>query len=319
MRLELELKTAEQMIKERFRGVLAPVVTPFKRDLSPDSERFISLCRWIESQNTNLAVFGTNSEANSLSLTEKSELLEKLISSGISGNSLMPGTGCCSFSETVELTKLAVTLGCRGVLMLPPFYYKGITDEGLLTYFSEVIERVNDDNLSIYLYHIPPISQIPLSNTFVNQLVKRYPKIVAGIKDSSGDWNQTEKFHKLNLPNFRIFSGSESFLLKNMQAGGAGCISATANVNPVEINKLFKNWAQPDAGLQQSRVNKIRNIFERYPMIPALKEAIALQSRDQEWSRVRAPLVPISKKQSDALRKELEAANFAMDELFDTH
>ena len=306
------------MIKERFSGVLAPVVTPFKKDLSPDTERFLDLCRWITSQKANLAVFGTNSEANSLSVKEKINLLEKLISSGISGDSLMPGTGCCSISETVELTKLAVSLGCRGVLMLPPFYYKGVTDEGLFTYFSEVIERVNDEHLSIYLYHIPPISQIPLSSTLVNQLVSKYPEVVAGIKDSSGDWNQTESFHKLNLPNFRIFCGSESFLLKNMQVGGAGCISATANVNPLAINELFENWAHPDAELQQNRVNKIRNIFQRYPMIPALKEAIALQSGDKEWSRVRAPLIPISKNQSDALRDELRAASFVIDELFDT-
>lgn len=306
------------MIKERFSGVLAPVVTPFKKDLSPDTERFLDLCRWITSQKANLAVFGTNSEANSLSVKEKINLLEKLISSGISGDSLMPGTGCCSISETVELTKLAVSLGCRGVLMLPPFYYKGVTDEGLFTYFSEVIERVNDEHLSIYLYHIPPISQIPLSSTLVNQLVSKYPEVVAGIKDSSGDWNQTESFHKLNLPNFRIFCGSESFLLKNMQVGGAGCISATANVNPLAINELFKNWAHPDAELQQNRVNKIRDIFQRYPMIPALKETIALQSGDKEWSRVRAPLIPISKNQSDALRDELKAASFVMDELFDT-
>ena len=306
------------MIKERFSGVLAPVVTPFKKDLSPDTERFLDLCRWITSQKANLAVFGTNSEANSLSVKEKINLLEKLISSGISGDSLMPGTGCCSISETVELTKLAVSLGCRGVLMLPPFYYKGVTDEGLFTYFSEVIERVNDEHLSIYLYHIPPISQIPLSSTLVNQLVSKYPEVVAGIKDSSGDWNQTESFHKLNLPNFRIFCGSESFLLKNMQVGGAGCISATANVNPLAINELFKNWAHPDAELQQNRVTKIRNIFQRYPMIPALKETIALQSGDKEWSRVRAPLIPISKNQSDALRDELRAASFVIDELFDT-
>ena len=306
------------MIRDRFSGVLAPVVTPFKKNFSPDIERFLNLCRWIVSQKANLAVFGTNSEANSLSVKEKMDLLEKLISSGISGDSLMPGTGCCSISETVELTKLAVSLGCRGVLMLPPFYYKGVTDEGLFSYFSEVIERVNDEHLSIYLYHIPPISQIPLSSTLVNQLVSKYPEVVAGIKDSSGDWNQTESFHKLNLPNFRIFCGSESFLLKNMQAGGAGCISATANVNPLAINELFKNWTDPDAELQQSRVNKIRNIFQRYPMIPALKDAIALHSGDKEWSRVRAPLIPISKNQSDALRNELKAASFVMDELFDT-
>ena len=301
---------------ERFSGILAPVVTPFKDDLTPDIERFLSHCRWVKSQNANLAIFGTNSEANSLSVKEKIDLMEKLISSGISGDALMPGTGCCSIKETVELTNAAVSLGCRGALMLPPFYYKDVTDDGLFAFFSEVIERVNNDKLAIYLYHIPPISQIPLSIDLVTRLVNDYPKAVVGIKDSSGDWKQTEGFNKLGLPNFRVFCGSESFLLQNMEAGGAGCISATANVNSLAINELFLNWNRHDAKQKQSEINEIRNIFQRYPMIPALKEAIALNNEDAEWSRVRPPLVPLSRSQSNALKRELKEVSFTMDSLF---
>ena len=200
--------------------------------------------------------------------------------------------------------------------MLPPFYYKDVTDDGLFAFFSEVIERVNNDKLAIYLYHIPPISQIPLSIDLVTRLVNDYPKAVVGIKDSSGDWKQTEGFNKLGLPNFRVFCGSESFLLQNMEAGGAGCISATANVNSLAINELFLNWNRHDAKQKQSEINEIRNIFQRYPMIPALKEAIAFNNEDAEWSRVRPPLVPLSRSQSNALKRELKEVSFTMDSLF---
>ena len=297
----------------RFDGILAPVVTPFRKDFTPDKDRFLNHCQWISSKGVNLAVFGTNSEANSLSVKEKIELLEFLISSGITGDSLMPGSGCCSISDTVELTKFAITIGCRGVLMLPPFFYKGVSDEGLYAYYAEIIEQVNEDNLAIYLYHIPPISQIPLSTDLVKRLATEYPDNIAGIKDSSGDWKQTAAFNEMNIPNFRVFCGSESFLLKNMRAGGAGCISATANVNALAINNLFENWDSERAESLQENIDQIRNIFQSYPMIPALKTAITLQSRDEEWSRVRPPLTTLTKDQISALNDELSTAGFTMD------
>src|SRR5690606_611877 len=138
-------------------GVLSPVVTPFAADLSPDAARFIAQCRWLLEQNVGLAVFGTNSEANSLSVSERRFLLEALVDAGIDPARLMPGTGCCSLTDTVELTKDAVGKQVGGVLMLPPFYYKGVSDEGLFRSFAEVIERVGDSRLRIYLYHIPPV------------------------------------------------------------------------------------------------------------------------------------------------------------------
>src|SRR3989440_3934890 len=141
---------------ERIHGVLAPVVIPFKNDLSPDSQRFIAHSKWLLSQNCGLAVFGTNSEANSLSMEERSMLLDALVAAGIDPSRMMPGTGCCSITETVKLTAEAVKRGCAGVLMLPPFYYKNISEEGLYRYFSEVVQRVANTRLRIYLYHIPP-------------------------------------------------------------------------------------------------------------------------------------------------------------------
>ena len=179
---------------QRIRGVLAPVVTPFKPDLSPDRERFIRHCQWLLSQNCGLAPFGTTSEANSMSTNERISLLDALVAARIDPSRMMPGTGCCSISETVELTAHAVKHGCAGVLMLPPFYYKDVSEEGLYRYFSEVVQRVGDARLRIYLYHIPPVAIVGITPKLVERLLKAYPNAIAGMKDSSGDWNNTKTF-----------------------------------------------------------------------------------------------------------------------------
>src|SRR6266540_6473345 len=221
------------------RGVLAPVVTPFNADLAPDSRRLIAHCKWLLSQNCGLAVFGTNSEANSLSLEERSNLLDELVAAGVDPSRMMPGTGCCSIMETVKLTKQAVEHGCAGVLMLPPFYYKDVSEEGLYRYFSEVVQRVRDTRLKIYLYHIPPVAIVGITAKLVERLLKSYPNAIAGMKDSSGDWKNTKTFLDAFARNgFDVFVGSESFLLANMRNGGVGTITATANVNPAAIHKL---------------------------------------------------------------------------------
>src|SRR5438045_2667178 len=181
-------------MSQRIRGVLSPVVTPFKADLSPDKERFIAHCNWLLSQNCGLAVFGTNSEANSLSAEERSTLLDALVAAGVDASRMMPGTGCCSIPETVKLTSQAVKHGCAGVLMLPPFYYKDVSEEGLYRHFSEVVQRVGDARLRIYLYHIPPVAIVGITPNLVERLLRAYSTAIAGMKDSSGDWNNTKTF-----------------------------------------------------------------------------------------------------------------------------
>jgi len=181
-------------MKERLRGVLAPVVTPFKVDFSPDRERFIRHCQWLLSQNCGLAPFGTTSEANSMSTHERISLLDALVAARIDPSRMMPGTGCCSIVETVALTAHAVKHSCAGVLMLPPFYYKDVNEEGLYRYFSEVVQRVGDARLRIYLYHIPPVAIVGITPKLVERLLNAYPNAIAGMKDSSGDWNNTKTF-----------------------------------------------------------------------------------------------------------------------------
>jgi 4-hydroxy-tetrahydrodipicolinate synthase len=298
---------------QRIAGVLSPVVTPFKADLSPDPERFVRQCRWLLSQNVGLAVFGTNSEANSLSLDERIELLDRLVGAGIDPARMMPGTGCCALPDSVRLTAHAVKLGCAGVLMLPPFYYKGVSDDGLFRNFAEVIERVGEARLRVYVYHIPPVAQVPITLGLVERLLKAYPAQTAGMKDSGGDWSNTRAFlDAFAGAGFDVFAGSETFLLQNMRHGGRGCISATANVHPGPIARLHDTWPGPDADAQQARLDEIRGTFQKFPMIPALKAAIAHYGHDAPWGTVRPPLVALAPEQATALVAELDQRKFTM-------
>jgi 4-hydroxy-tetrahydrodipicolinate synthase len=298
---------------DRIRGVLSPVVTPFDRELRPDGERFIQHCRWLLEQGLRLAVFGTTSEANSLSLAEKIELLDMLVAAGIPPERIVAGTGCCAFPDSIELTRHAVRLGCAGVLMLPPFYYKAVSDEGLFRSYATVIEGVGDSRLRVYLYHIPPVSQVPISLSLIERLLKAYPDTIAGIKDSSGDWNNMRAMLEQFQPHgFDVFSGTESFLLAILRGGGAGCITATANVNPGPIARLARSWQQPDAESQQASLNIVRGVFQQFPTIPALKATIAHFADTPAWLTVRPPLVELDDAQRDALSQALKRIDFSM-------
>jgi 4-hydroxy-tetrahydrodipicolinate synthase len=297
----------------RIRGVLAPVVTPFTRDLSPDPERFIAHCRWLLGQNCGLAVFGTNSEANSLSVDERMALLEALLAAGLDPARMMPGTGCCALTDSVRLTEHAVKAGCAGVLMLPPFYYKDVTDDGLYRHFAEVIERVGDARLRIYLYHIPPVAVVGITPSLVERLMKRYPSAIAGMKDSSGDWNNTKTMlDNFAAAGFDVFPGSETFLLSGMRHGGAGCISATANVNPAAIDRLYREWQGADADRQQEALNAVRKAVGQYVMIPGLKRVIAHYANDPAWGTVRPPLTELTEAQAQQVIEALTRLGFDM-------
>ena len=297
----------------RICGVLSPVVTPFDSELRPDRERFVRHCRWLIDQGVGLAVFGTNSEANSMSVAEKIALLDALIDAGLPPARMMPGTGCCALTDSVELTRHALRRRCAGVLMLPPFYYKGVPDDGLFRSYAEIIERVGESDLRIYLYHIPPVSQVPISLALIERLLQAYPGTIAGIKDSSGDWSNTQAMLERFQPReFDVFAGSETFLLATLRGGGAGCITATGNVNPRRIAELARRWRDPDADAQQAALDTVRTVFQQYPMISALKAAIAHHRADPQWATVRPPLVELLPLQQSALVQALESAGFSM-------
>jgi 4-hydroxy-tetrahydrodipicolinate synthase len=299
---------------KRIEGVLSPVITPFRKDYSPDAERFVRHCRWLlKSGCAGLAIFGTNSEANSLSVPEKRKLLESLVAGGVAPSQLMPGTGHCALSDSIEMTRAAVELGCAGVLMLPPFYYKGVSDEGLYRNFAEVIERVGDERLQMYLYHIPPVAQVAITLPLIERLLSKYPGIVAGVKDSSGDWSNTKAMlDNFAKAGFDVFAGSEVFLLDNMRNGGKGCITATGNINPGPIANVYKNWRSTEADKLQAGITATRKIVQKQPMIPALKSAVAHFGNDPQWKTCRPPLVELTAAQEEQLITELKQSGFSM-------
>ena len=297
----------------RIKGVLSPVVTPFNADLSPDAERLIQHCRWLLSHGVGLAVFGTTGEANSLSVGERIDLLSGIVEAGIDPARMMPGTGTCALPDAVRLTAHAVKLGCAGALMLPPFYYKAISDEGLYGSFAEIIERVGDARLRVYLYHIPEVAGVGISLGLIERLLRAYPGAIAGLKDSSGDWAHTKRvIDAFGATGFDVFTGSEVFLLANLRSGGAGCITATANVNPGAIQGLFHAWRSAEADRMQERLNELRLAFQKAPMIAGLKQAIAHYRGDPGWARVRPPLSPLRADEAARLLEDLEQQGFAM-------
>jgi len=277
-----------------FSGVIAPVLTPFGDDGAPDADRFIEHAEWLLDEGcTALAPFGTTSEANSLGLDERMELLEDLVDAGIDPAKLMPGTGTCSLTDTVILTEHAVGLGCGGVLMLPPFYYKNPSDEGLFNYFADVIDDVGDDRLRLYLYHIPPIAQVGFPLKLIERLRTEFPDTVVGLKDSSGDWSNMKAILEA-FPGFELFPGAETYFLDGLRNGAAGVISASANISARQLRQLFDNWKGADADKLQADISALRKTVQSFQMIPMMKGLIAHYRKDPTWSEVRPPLTQLA-------------------------
>jgi len=302
------------MQSQPFSGVLVPVLTPFTPSGDPDLGRFVAFCRWLLDQGAGgLSVFGTTSEANSMSGPERMALLDGLIEAGIPPGKLMPGTGACSITEAATLVRHAVGHGCGGVLLLPPFYYKGVSDDGIFAFVSAVIDKVASAALRIYLYHIPPVAQVGYSLDLVGRLIKAYRETVVGLKDSSGDWNNTAAMLE-RFPGFAVFPGSEIFLLDALRKGGAGCITASGNVNVPGIRKVYENWRGPQAEALQAEISALRKALQAYPMIPALKRIVAHFHKDPDWATVRPPLVALEQAQSATLIADLGTLGFTLGE-----
>lgn len=294
------------------KGVFAAALTPQNADLSANYKDHAAHCRWLLDNGCDgLAVLGTTGEANSFSVSEKISIMENLVKNGIPAETMIPGTGCCAIPDTVELSKKAVELGASGVLMLPPFYYKGVSDDGLFAAYAETIERIADDRLRVYLYHIPPISQMPISFDLVERLLKAYPDTVVGLKDSSGVVeNMTGLAQK--FPGFAVFTGGDQLMLELMKAGGAGCITAVCNIAPHWLQEFYQGWQGDKAQELQDRMAQLRDIIISFPQIPALRAVKARQTGDDAWRSSRPPLPTLDQAQSDELYKKLDDFGFSM-------
>lgn len=290
-------------------GVYAAALTPLREDLSIDHEAFAEHCRWLLANGCDgVAPMGTTGEANSFSVAERIEALDRLVEAGLPPERLLVGTGCCAIPDTVALTRHAAARGA-GALALPPFYYKNVSDDGLYAAFDEVIQRVGDPRLRLYVYHFPQMSAVPLSRALIARLVKRYPDTVVGMKDSSGDWSNMKAVCE-ELPGFRVYSGTEKLLLPILRAGGAGCISATVNTTCTLAAEVYAKRASDDAEALQARLAAVRDTMDAYPPIPALKRLAAERTGRDAWRLPRPPHVPLDEARFAELKADLQKLGF---------
>jgi 4-hydroxy-tetrahydrodipicolinate synthase len=293
---------------EKATGIWVPVATPFRANLAIDYDRYIEHCiKLLDDGAHGLAVLGTTSEANSLDLGEREAVLERVVKSGISASQLLPGTGAPSIGDTVRLTRHAVALGVRGVLLLPPYYYKNVSDEGLYAFVAEVIRRVNDKRLAVYLYNFPQMTTISWSPVLVGLLTHDFPDTVLGLKDSSGQVHYVETLLEQN-PGFAVFPSSESLLLRALRKGAAGCISATANTHVTGIRWLYDGWQGADAQAFHDMASGIREAIQPYGWIPGVKAILAARESTPDWARVRPPLDALNEEHTKELLKAVAAA-----------
>ena len=289
------------------KGVFAAVLTPMRADLSVDRAAFAAHCRRLLDDGAHgLGIFGTTGEANSLSVAERVTAWEGLVEDGIPADVLLPGTGACALPDAVTLAREALAVGAPGVLALPPFYYKGVSDDGLFRFFAELIERVGDDHLRLFLYHIPPMAQVGFTPELIGRLLDAYPGVVAGTKDSAGDAERIERLCK-EFPHLTVFAGSERFLLDTLRWGGDGCISATCNVTAAQSRRVYDLWAADDPGAdaEQAALTETRGFLEGFPPIPALKAIMRVRTGDAGWANLRPPLDALDEERAQAVAARL--------------
>ena len=299
----------QEIVTEILGGVWAPSCTPITEEGLIDNARLVGhIHRLLSSGCRGVVLFGTTGEGTSFSVAERTAALEAVAHSGIGADQMMVGVGFPSIADTVSLCRNALTIGYSNLLVLPPFYYKTVETVGLFRSFAAVIDGIDDESARIYLYHIPSVSQVPVSGELIERLLNSYGKTVVGLKDSSGDIGHTRSLMRL-FPDLAVFSGSEASLLPLLQDGAKGCISALANVNAPAISEVYDLWSVGDsqaAADVQKSVNKFGRLLDNYPRIPAIKHLIAHTTGDRSWRRLLPPLVELDDEQARLLIDEVD-------------
>ncbi|HKE41632.1 MAG TPA: dihydrodipicolinate synthase family protein [Casimicrobiaceae bacterium] len=278
---------------DHIRGVWCATLTPLQPTGAVDNARLAAHARRLFAAGVDgIALFGTTGEGQSFSLEERRAGLDALLAAGISPERVVAGTGCAAITETIELTRHAVRAGCIGALVLPPFFFKGLSDEGVYASYARLIDQVADRRLRLYLYHIPQVTSVPIRHDVVAQLMASYPGAIAGIKDSGGDFEHTRKL-LARFPDLAIFVGHEPHLPMALAAGGAGTICGIANLYPRLMRRLHD---QSRGGHYRDELKLIEALLaqlERYPLFAAFKALLAELSEDPGWEALREPLVSL--------------------------
>lgn len=286
------------------KGVIAATPTPLKPDLTIDVERLVGHCRWLLGDGgcDGINLLGTTGEATSFSVEERLAAMRAVALSGLPLQRMMVGTGASALADAVALTSAAREIGFAGALLLPPFYYKGIDAESLADHVGEVIGKAGPFGLRIYLYHIPQNTGVPFGPETIARLRRRYPEIVVGLKDSSGDIGFSRSL-AVEFPGFDVFPSSEGSLTEWKSSRFAGCISATTNVTGA-LSQIA--WRDPDSDKGReaaAAAMAIRGALAGFPLMASVKAALAEITGDAGWERLMPPL----RRLSPAERKELFA------------
>jgi 4-hydroxy-tetrahydrodipicolinate synthase len=292
-------------------GVFCASATPILEDGTPDHAAFATHCQALLDEGCDgIALLGTTGEANSFSIAQRQALLDQVIASGISAQRLLPGTSQTNVADTVTLMRQAVEAGVKATVVLPPFYYKGVSDEGLFRFYAEAIEGVGRDDLRVVLYHIPPIAQVGLSVELVGRLLEAFPGIVVGIKDSSGKLESMQQFAS-TFEDFSVLAGADPFMLPLLRAGGAGCITSSSNLIGKHLRVVFDNWFDPaqeqKVEAAQARINAWRDLSNAYVQLPTIKAMLARRRNHPGWTRLRPPLVELTPAELDIVWAKMSA------------
>jgi 4-hydroxy-tetrahydrodipicolinate synthase len=290
-------------------GVNAAVLTAMNDDLSIDLDRMAAHCRWLLANGCNgLGVLGTTGEAASIGIQERMDVVDGLAARGIPAARMMPGTGTPSLTDTVSLTRHAEKAGCAGALLLPPFYYKAPSDDGLFAYFSEVAQRVGGD-IKLYLYNFPQQSAIPFGVELIARLLKAYPGKFKGIKDSSGDYaNGLAYVENFARDGFEVYAGDDTLLKPLLEKGSAGCITAASNVNCAVGAQVYAGWNTPAGAAAHEVLSATRKAAISVPLIPGLKALVARNTGNPAWHNIRPPHLRLDAAQQAKLFAAFDAS-----------
>ncbi len=284
------------------KGVWAATVTPLTSDLMPDATALARHIEWLGKEGCHgVVLFGTTGEANSFSVSERRRLLEELFEKGVDLSKIMVGTGCSAVPDSVELTQHAVDAGCTGVLLLPPFYYKTVSDDGLVAAISDTLERVGRDNTRALLYHFPRMAGIGYSVPVIHRLKESFGSQLLGIKDSSGDTDNLTHFCR-EIEDFLVFAGSEALLPYAIREGGVGCISATANVTSRLARAVYDGKK-----VEADRMIRTRKALEALPFVSTMKHLLADFHKNPALKKVRPPLTELTAAHQGRLEQILDS------------
>lgn len=293
-----------------FRGIWPALLTPLKADLSIDHTLLAAHCKSLLARGCpGVTPFGTTGEGPSFSMAERKEAIDQLIKNGIPAAQIMVSTSCAALPETLALTRHAVSAGVHGCLMLPPFFLKGVSDQGIIDSYRYVIDGMGDDlpKLKLYLYHIPQVAGVSLSHHVIATLKQQYPDTILGIKDSACTTAHSVGLAEAFMKDLTVYVGFEPDLPEMGRRGSTGAISGLANFMPRVVNRLVTQPDAPTTPAERERVIQLISLLGDYSLMPALKGIMAMLSGEPAWLRVRAPLVALTADEFSALKKSIGA------------